>query len=145
MKTQPLKLAAAFLFAAALTVLPAAADEAPYQGGTELPSPNKLIVKVTDKGLVPSTITLDKLDSSVFFVNTTNDSLVTVAVDFGSHEGHCASGNLKFENGVMHSVEPIGPKDFAVTCFPQAGTYNVKVEGIGGRKAPVTGKIVVLK
>ncbi|MFN8391178.1 MAG: hypothetical protein U0136_12880 [Bdellovibrionota bacterium] len=109
----------------------------------ELADAEKEVVKVTDQGLIPPTITLQKQDSSVFFVNTTKDSLVTVSIDFGEHSAHCATSNLKFENGSMHSVEPIGPKDFALTCFPQKGSYDVKVEGVAGKNAPLVGKVIV--
>ena len=101
----------------------------------------KEIVKVTDHGLEPSVITFNELDASVFFVNETKDSLVTLSVDFGSLPAHCASGNMKFEDGKFKSIEPIGPKDFAIMCFPEKGSYDVKVDGVAGEK--IVGKVVV--
>lgn len=126
------------MFCGVLVSAAAAEDE---QRDEELDDAVKEIVKVTDHGLEPATITFDKLDSSVFFVNETKDSLVTLTVDFGKLPAHCASGNMKFEDGKMKSIEPIGPKDFAIMCFPEKGTYAVKVDGVASEK--IEGKVVV--
>ena len=104
----------------------------------------KEIVKLTEGGFLPATLSLRKLDGSVFFLNATPDSLLTLQVDFRGHKTHCASPNLKIgEDGVIRSVKPIGPKDFALMCFPEIGTYKVTVEGVRGMASPVSGTIAV--
>lgn len=108
-----------------------------------MPQANKEVMKVTPRGLSPAEITFTAKDSSLFFVNTTDDSLITLSINFGEHDAHCASGNLKFEGGKMFSTSPIGPKDFAITCFPQPGTYEVRVEGLSGHSAPIIGHVKV--
>ena len=104
----------------------------------------KEIVKVTPRGLEPATTTLHRLDASVFFVNTTQDSLVTFDIDFTGKKAHCASSNLKFtKEEHMKSVEPIGPKDFTITCFPEKGSYPVKAFGVLPGNKPLLGTIIV--
>ena len=92
----------------------------------------KIIVKLSSLNTIPKQTRLSKLDSSIFFVNTTKDALLTIAIDFGKHKAHCASGNMKWfkDEGVLRSSEPIAPKDFAVMCFPESGIYNVSVYGL---------------
>ena len=126
------------LIAGAMGLSVAVADDA----ALPLDDSTKEVVKITDQGLVPPVLTFSKLDGSVFFVNATADSLVTVKVDFGAHAAHCASPNLKLDSGVMRSTSPIGPRDFALMCFPSAGTYAVTVEGVGKRPA-LTGTVIV--
>ena len=110
----------------------------------DIESAQKEVVKVTSKGLEPSTMKLSKLDASVFFVNATKDSLVTVDVNFGGKKAHCASSNMKFNTeGHMHSVEPVGPKDFALMCFPEKGTYPVQVFGVLPNNQPLNGAVIV--
>jgi len=104
----------------------------------------KEIVKLTDRGIDPQTIILKTMDSSVFFVNVTKDSLITLNVDYGKHRLHCASSNMKFDsNGVMKTLRPIGPQDFAIMCFPEQGTYTVSVQGLGGNSKEHKSQVVV--
>lgn len=91
----------------------------------------KEIMKITDSGLSPRVLHLNKRDSSVFFYNATQDSLTTLAVVFGTKRMHCSSANLKMgEDGVLRSTAPFGPRDFSITCFPDRGTYALKVYGL---------------
>ena len=122
---------------------PAHDHEAGEAHSEPMPDAVKEMVKVTDRGLVPPVVTFTKLDSSVFFVNTTKDSLVSLSVNFGDLPAHCASSNMKFESGVFRSIAPIGPQDFAILCFPERGTYDVKVGGLGGKGGETIGKVVV--
>lgn len=103
----------------------------------------KETMKLTEHGVVPSTLRLKKLDGSVFFVNSTKAGLATVEVSFGERRVHCASENMKFENGVMHSLKPIGPRDFALMCFPDKGTYTVTVHGVDGTSKAYSGQVIV--
>ncbi len=136
-----LHIAATFLLVA-LTPAALFAEES-HEHTQPLEEPVKEIMKVTDAGLVPSKVLFHKLDSSLFFVNASEDSLINVTVRFGSKQPHCASSNMKFEDGSMHSVKPIGPKDFAIMCFPEKGTYEVLVEGLASKPGKVIGQVVV--
>lgn len=143
MKIQAFALLASIILSSSPLALAEDVAKAPANAkGLSIESPVKEVVKITEKGLQPAVISLDKLDSSVFFLNATDDSLVSVQVNFANHTPHCASGNMKFETGVMKSVKPIGPKDFALMCFPESGTYDVTIEGVGGKK-PLTGKVII--
>jgi hypothetical protein len=83
-------------------------------------------------------------DSIAFFLNDSTDSLATLEVKFGARAAHCASANMKIgDDGVIRSVRPIGPKDFASTCFHDQGTYEYTVFGLGKDTHGVKGTIVV--
>jgi len=99
-------------------------------------------MKITPAGFEPAQLSFSQLDSSVFFVNSTLDSLLSLEVDFGPKRAHCASENIEFEGGVMRSKVPLAPQDFAIICFPERGTYEVVARGITG-KPKVVGKVVV--
>lgn len=116
-----------------------AADDHPLP----IESAVKETVRMTENGLVPKNLTLRKRDGSVFFVNTTREGLASLEITFGEKAAHCASENLKFENGVMHSVKPIGPRDFGLLCFPDAGDYPVTVRGLDGTAKAQTATITV--
>ncbi len=89
------------------------------------------IIRLTDKGLVPSVLKMKKEDSIVFFLNDTNDSLTSLAIEFGSKSTHCGGGKLQTgKNGRVSTVRPFGPNDFTSTCFHEAGEYPVKVYGL---------------
>ena len=68
----------------------------------------------------------------------------TIEIDFKGKRAHCASSNMKFgKDGVLRSSQPIGPKDFAASCFPEKGIYEISAFGVNGSKTPVKGSIVV--
>lgn len=92
----------------------------------------KILVKLSSLNTIPKSTMLSKLDSSVFFLNSTKNSLLTISIDFGKRKAHCASGNMKWfkDEGILKSSEPLAPKDFAVMCFPESGIYNVSVYGL---------------
>ena len=131
------------LFLSLTAVSSAAALDASPKQELAMPKADKEVMKVTPQGLIPAEVTFKEKDSSLFFVNATEDSLITLSINFGDHNAHCASGNLKFEGGKMFSTSPIGPKDFAITCFPQTGVYEVKIEGLAGHPAPIIGHVKV--
>jgi hypothetical protein len=125
-----------------MLALPLPLTAAPNQSVTTMPPAQKEIIKLTEQGIKPQSFALSKKDSSIFFLNTTESSLATIAVDFGKHRAHCASPNLALgEDGVLRSSKPIGPKDFAIACFPDTGVYQVVVKGIGSKD--LTGQIIV--
>ena len=104
----------------------------------------KEVVKISEKGFEPTTMHLKKEDASVFFVNATSDSLLTFEIDFGARRMHCASSNLTQDgHGVLRSSKPVGPKDFALTCFPEKGKYQVKAFGVKGKKDAFIGTVEV--
>ncbi len=102
------------------------------------------IIKLTDKGLVPSTLHTRLVDKIVFFVNDTKESLTTMRIDFGKKITHCASTNLKIgEDGVISSVKPFAPRDFATICVHETGQYAFSVYGVGNNEKGMQGKIIV--
>ncbi len=104
----------------------------------------KEVMKITEKGMIPSSLSLKTLDASVFFVNATSDALITLETDFGKRRVHCASSNMKYESsGRMRSTKPIGPKDFAIMCFPERGEYVVTAYGVRSDRKPVVGKVII--
>ena len=111
--------------------------------GLELEEAEKLVLKVSETGFEPKTITLQKSDSSIFVVNSSKASLLTLKVDFKGRKSHCASPNLVFRDGVLTSKIPIGPKDFALFCIPDPGTYEIVAYGLTDK--PVEAKVVAEK
>ena len=93
-------------------------------------SGKKVIVKWTEQGLNPQTLKIKRRDSSVFFLNTSRDSKVDIAIDFGRNRTHCWSHNLELDaQGIMKTKKPIEPKDFVVLCFPEGGSYKITASG----------------
>jgi len=92
----------------------------------------KLVLKVNENGFEPKSIKLHQADGSIFVVNTSKASLLTLKVDFKGRKMHCASGNLEYSNdGVLKSKTPIAPKDFAIFCLPESGSYELFAYGLG--------------
>lgn len=136
---------ALFLFVA-LLVSPSASRATDREGFPSLSSAesSNVLISINDSGILPQTLEMNKADGLVFFFNDSADSLVTLSLDFGKHASHCATENLRIrEDGVISSVLPIAPKDFAGTCFHDPGTYPFTVYGL--KKAPqgLKGSIVV--
>ncbi len=120
------------------------ASEGATPNPDQLPESQNQIINISEEGLQPAQLKMKKEDSIAFFLNDSNDALVTLAIDFGSLATHCSSGNLKIgEDGVMRSTKPVAPKDFASTCFHERGTYEYTVYGIGKAPEGVKGSIVV--
>lgn len=106
----------------------------------------KYIIKVTPEGLQPKEVTLDHLDGSVFIYNDTQEDLITFEIEWGRRSAHCASQNLQLtEAGILRTIRPIAPGDFGLACFPQAGTYPVRVYGLHGNDSPLSAQVVVSK
>lgn len=104
----------------------------------------KEIIKISETGASPSVIHFNKEDGSVFFLNTSKDSLMTLDIDFKGKRAHCASSNMKFtENGHLRSTLPVGINDFAISCFPEKGIYSFVAYGILKNQKPVTGTVLV--
>jgi hypothetical protein len=105
----------------------------------------KEILKVTPNGLVPSLVTLNHLDGSVFFYNATETDLITFEVDWGKRSAHCASQNLQLtEQGVLKTVRPIQPGNFGIVCFPAPGKYPVRVYGANSSPKPLHAVVSVM-
>jgi len=108
------------------------------------PDAQSHMIKITDKGLEPATLEMRKEDRITFFVNDSVESLVTLDLNFGKHSTHCSSGNLKIgDDGVIRSVKPIGPKDFATTCFHDPGSYSFTIYGVKNAPRGLKGTIIV--
>lgn len=96
-----------------------------------IPDSKNRIIRLTDRGLVPPNLTMDREDSIVFFVNDSTESLATLEIDFGDKPTHCGSANLRTgDDGKVRSTRPFGPSDFSSTCFHASGTYPVKIFGL---------------
>lgn len=109
-----------------------------------LESATKEIIKVTEKGLTPQNMTLSVPDSTVFLVNFADSAPMNVAIEFGQRRVHCHSKNLELdEAGIMKTIKPVNPQDFAVLCFPEKGTYPYTVTYDGGVKGPLKGQVVI--
>ena len=120
------------------------ASEGEIPNPEQLPESQNQIINISDEGLRPAQLTMKKEDSIAFFLNDSNDALVTLAINFGALATHCSSGNLKIgDDGVIRSTKPVAPKDFASTCFHERGTYEYTVFGLSKDPQGVKGSIVV--
>jgi hypothetical protein len=110
-----------------------------------IPDAQKEIVSIGMKGISPRSLTISKLDASVFFLNKTKSDRFSLEIDFGKNRVHCSSPNLELgDDGVMRTKEPLRPKDFAIMCFPQAGSYSVLVTGLEKPNEQLRGEIVIV-
>lgn len=113
------------------------------QVGT-IPDSKNQIVKLTDKGIDPPILRMEGEDQSVFFLNDSTDSLVTLSVYYGGKKSHCASSNLEMhDDGTVRSKRPFGPRDFASVCLPDKGAYELRVFGLKPNPEGLTSKIIV--
>ena len=104
----------------------------------------KEILEITDAGPATAELHLPRKDGSVFLLNATKDSLLSYEIDFGKKQLHCWSKNLKPQgNGIVRTVQPVGPKDFAILCFPEKGAYPVRILGLKGNPEGVSTKVIV--
>jgi hypothetical protein len=105
---------------------------------------NNKIITITDTGIEPKVLSMRKEDRIAFFLNASSESLITLSLSFGNSATHCASENLKIdEGGGVRSIRPIAPKDFATTCFHDPGTYSYTIYGIPNSPKGVQGTIQV--
>lgn len=120
--------------------VPAQAEVTPSTVATS----NNQIIKLSDQGIQPQSLTMKVSDSIVFLLNDTSDSLATVEIHFGEKHMHCAGSNvLAGPDGVSRSVRPFGPRDFASTCFHEPGDYRYTVYGLKARPEGLTGEVHV--
>ena len=118
--------------------------EASAQPKETVPHARNQIIKLTDAGLEPAKLTMRHEDSIVFLLNSSTDSLTTVELTFGKHTFHCATSNLRLDDdGVARSIRPFGPRDFALACFPERGTYSLKVYGLKKNPTGLSATITV--
>ena len=144
----PFALVALVLFGNALVTTTAAQAETMEQLRDrivkEIPDAKKELVALTPQGPMPASIEIGERDSSVFFLNRTPDALLSLEIDFGTRRVHCWSPNFKpDETGKMKTLSPIAPRDFAITCFPEAGTYSYIVRGLPSKPSGVRGEVVI--
>lgn len=119
-------------------------EGSPDEISATIPDSQSQIVKLTNKGLEPSTLEMSTEDGVAFFLNDTTDSLITLDVEANGVKTHCASGNMKIaDDGAIRSSAPIVPKDFASTCFHKPGTYHFSVYGLPNHTEGVRGSIIV--
>ena len=103
----------------------------------------KVILKYSGDKLEPAKLELFRLDSSVFFLNQSDNKDVKIEVDFSGKKVHCHSDNFKLDNGVLKTQRPIKARDFEILCFPTAGTYKYSVTETGLRGKKLEGEIVI--
>ena len=134
---------AILLSASVLTLPPASNADDKSDVHSKVPDSKNQIMKLTDSGVVPRELHMKKEDSIVFFLNDSSDSLATLSVDFKKRTTHCASSNFKIrDDGLVTSVRPVEPRNFASVCFHDTGEYPVVVYGLKKAQA-VQAKIVV--
>jgi hypothetical protein len=105
------------------------------------PSQNQ-VFKITDTGLEPNSLSVKKEDRYIFFLNDSKESLVTLEVNFGRFTTHCSTQNMTIgDDGVVRSVRPIAPKDFAGVCFHDPGTLEFTVRGIKSYPQGIKGSL----
>jgi hypothetical protein len=109
-----------------------------------IPDSQSQIIKLTDSGIEPETLTMNTQDGVLFFLNQTKQSLVTLSVKSNGVKTHCASNNMQIgDDGFIRSKSPIVPQDFASTCFHKPGTYEFTVYGLKDDPEGVRGTIIV--
>lgn len=132
-----------FVLLAVLFYLPASSSGTPVEQAA-MPESKSQLIKLTDVGIEPAQISMNKGDSVAFFLNDSKEALVTVEIDFRNHSTHCASANMRAgDDGIVRSTKPLGPSDFATTCFHEAGNYNFTVFGLPKNPDGVKGTISV--
>ena len=133
----PVLAAVLFLLAGPLST---AAEE---QSARIEPTENQLL-RITDRGVVPKSISLSRPGSLAFFFNDTSSSELSLEVDFGDRKAYCSTGRMKLgEDGIIRSKQPFGPRSFVTVCFPEKGEYVVRAFGWKGRKFPLITKVRV--
>ena len=96
----------------------------------EIPDSMNQILEVSDRGISPSILNLERAGSSVFFLNNTSSNNLNIEIDYGKKPAFCATGSMEMgKDGVFRSRKPFTPKNFVVVCFPNSGKYPVKVVG----------------
>lgn len=112
--------------------------------GIALAKAEKVILQFTGDELSPQNLSFNKLESSAFFVNRSEETAVNLSIDFTDKGLHCHSTNLKLgADGYLRSTTPIKPRDFAVLCFPLNGVYAFSVTETSGKKRTFTGEVTV--
>lgn len=149
MSMRPLMFLPSCVLCLVLLYLPNQGNSEPESAGlppaTDLPMGLQgQMIEVTDTGLTPQTLSMSREDRVAFFMNNSLDSLITLDINFGTNSTHCASKNLEIrEDGRVSSTLPVAPKDFATTCFHDAGHYPFTIKGIEGYPEGLQGAIVV--
>jgi hypothetical protein len=132
------------LLATVLCYLPTYGSSEAEQASSVSARGESRVITITDSGISPSLLKMRIDDSIVFFVNSTEDSLLTLSLKFGPHATHCASSNLSIQgDGEITSTTPIAPKDFANACFHDAGSYTYTIFGLKNAPAGLKGTILV--
>jgi len=86
------------------------------------------VMNIDERGLSPSSITLLKGGSSVFFLNSSSSESFKLEIDYGKKMAHCASGKMKMnDEGIFASLDSVLPSGFITVCFPMPGKYPVRV------------------
>lgn len=89
---------------------------------------HKVILKFDGKTLMPAKLILEKLGTSVFFINTSENQNVHLDIDFRDKRLHCHSENLKLIDNHIRTTLPIKPRNFEILCFPSSGVYQYEVK-----------------
>ena len=107
------------------------------------PSKNK-VIKITDDGLFPPKLSLERGGSSIFFLNSTKASSVKIEIDYGKRLGFCATGAMEMTpEGILKSKSSLSPAHFTAVCFPEKGAYSVKVFGVSEHPQGLFADVIV--
>lgn len=123
----------------------------PSQGTSEKPISETSIseyqtqvIRFSDSGIDPKEVRIKREERVLFLSSETTSSSATVEIDFHEHATSCSSLHMKSgENGKIRSEPPLGPNDFASTCFHDTGTYDFTIYGLANDPAGTHGKIIV--
>ena len=107
-------------------------------------SPESTALVITESGISPTPLKLKPDEGLVFFLNQTANQRLNVEIDFGATKKHCWSTNMRsVGSGTIRTAKALAPGDFVTACFPEAGTYAVRVFGQSPDRAKRVAKIVV--
>jgi hypothetical protein len=121
-----------------------APEQSPTDEARPRPNARPQIIKILDSGISQKELIMNSTDSVVFFYNDTKDELVALEIDFGSNEVHCSSAVVIVKKpGLARTRKPFGPKEFASTCFHDAGVYPFKVFGSSSKSKVYSGVVKV--
>jgi hypothetical protein len=119
------------------------AEEVFWREG-KMPISRTQILKVTDQGFSKKQLHMKAEDISIFFLNDTSNSNLSIKIEYGSKVMHCATKNLTIDPlGNVHSNKPFAPQDFVSVCFHDRGSYPITVYGLKSAPKGLQGEIIV--
>ena len=116
----------------------------PAASEPEIPVSSSPLLTISNNGVTPLELHIKKKDAVVFFLNTSPDALVTLAINYGTQRTHCANALLDIgDDNIVRSNAPLGQYDFVSSCFPDRGRYPVTIQGLPNFPEGLNSAIVV--